>query len=550
MNNWEYASLLPTSPWRGGMTLSRTLSLRPSTGQSAYVLAQEFVPELANYRETYSKILSNQTVSANGPNLLAGLSSTQFEIIAEFLQGSDTTATEYGFRVRVGGGCFTTVAYSRTSGTILVDRRKSGDVDFYSGFANVASQQVSPIADGRVQLHVLVDWSSVELLANDGIACITENIFPPSSSTGIELYALDGTVTLLMLEFHPISSGARPDVPELEFRTNAGPFTAITGVWQANNEGLVADSELLGDVFACGGITTSSKGTYTGTLRIGTAGAAALVFLANKNLTAGFAANIDSISGCVKLWKLGSGVVLGEYRTTILTQYAYRIAVVFGGGSVSVFFGGGTAPVFNVSGAGGAGEYLGLNAWNGKVVFQDVEYSVSAVLPNPGYNSNAAAPWTPVGGTWAETAVGMRGTTPAGADVFLLSASQTTVSFVYEADLVVGTEGGAAALCFRFTAEADAGYCASIDQRADVVKLWRRADSAVLGTYSTEIGIRLHHLKVVAAGNAIDVYVDDKAEAVVHATDNTRAQDGFAGLNAFNGTAVFQNVYFHGANNN
>ena len=40
-----------------------------------------------------------------------------------------------------------------------------------------------------MKLHILIDRSSVEVFANDGEKVMTDRIYPPPGSDGIELYA-------------------------------------------------------------------------------------------------------------------------------------------------------------------------------------------------------------------------------------------------------------------------------------------------------------------------------------------------------------------------
>uniref|UniRef100_UPI0004C21C3F GH32 C-terminal domain-containing protein n=1 Tax=Streptomyces sp. NRRL S-455 TaxID=1463908 RepID=UPI0004C21C3F len=49
---------------------------------------------------------------------------------------------------------------------------------------------------GKLKLRVLVDWSSVEVFGGNGEAVITDQIFPDPSSTGVQVFAEDGTATL------------------------------------------------------------------------------------------------------------------------------------------------------------------------------------------------------------------------------------------------------------------------------------------------------------------------------------------------------------------
>ena len=51
--------------------------------------------------------------------------------------------------------------------------------------------------DGRVQLRILVDTTSIEVFANDGRAAITDLIFPRCGLNELALYAKDGEVALI-----------------------------------------------------------------------------------------------------------------------------------------------------------------------------------------------------------------------------------------------------------------------------------------------------------------------------------------------------------------
>ena len=107
------------------------------------------------------------------------------EIIAEFKVG---TASQFGFKVRTGSGEETLVGYDAPAGQVFVDRTKSGQVAFSSLFP---SRETAPLSaeDGRVKLHIFVDWSSVEVFGDDGQVCITDQIFPMPSSDGLALFA-------------------------------------------------------------------------------------------------------------------------------------------------------------------------------------------------------------------------------------------------------------------------------------------------------------------------------------------------------------------------
>jgi levanase len=68
--------------------------------------------------------------------------------------------------------------------------------------------QRAPLAarNGRVRLHVLVDWSSVEVFTDRGRVTITDQIFPDPSSDGLAVFASGGTARLQSLHIWHLRS--------------------------------------------------------------------------------------------------------------------------------------------------------------------------------------------------------------------------------------------------------------------------------------------------------------------------------------------------------
>jgi fructan beta-fructosidase len=121
-------------------------------------------------------------------------------------------------------------------------------------------------------------------------------------------------------------------------------------------------------------------------------------------------------------------------------------------------------------------------------------------------------------------------------DSFYLS-STTGADFTYEAD-VRPVNGIAAALTFRASADASQHYTANVDTSGGVVKLWRPGRD--IAVYPTPIVLgRSYHLTVVARGPNLRVQLN--GVQVIDAVDSTYAAGRF-GLNAFDGSAAFQNV--------
>ena len=199
MSNWNYAGGTPTSPWRNAQTLPREWHLRVIGGQTK--LVQEPVDELARLRGAPLYTSAHRTI-ASGSTVLAAKGKA-LEIHAEFDAGSASTV---GFKVRTGAnGDETLVGYDAKGGQVFIDRTKSGQSDFDPTFA---ARHSAPLTakGGRVHLRILVDWSSVQVFADNGEAVLTDLIYPAPTSDGLALYADGGTAQLKSLTVYPLKS--------------------------------------------------------------------------------------------------------------------------------------------------------------------------------------------------------------------------------------------------------------------------------------------------------------------------------------------------------
>nr|WP_302104898.1 glycoside hydrolase family 32 protein [Polycladomyces sp. WAk] len=197
MNNWQYAQDIPTSPWRGAMSFPRELSLKKVNGE--YVLVQKPVQEINKLRED-TRVWNNRIITP-GTELLPVRGET-LEIEAEFQLD---TADEFGLIVRKGTKEKTIIGYNVGNQTLFVDRTQSGRTDFSKDFPVVTKAQMKP-KNRVIQLHILVDRSSVEVFGNHGETVLTNQIFPDLKSQGLELYARGGNVKLQTLRIHRLKS--------------------------------------------------------------------------------------------------------------------------------------------------------------------------------------------------------------------------------------------------------------------------------------------------------------------------------------------------------
>jgi fructan beta-fructosidase len=198
MNSHYYAQQIPTSTWRGAMSLPRQISLRERDG--VLQLEQEPVRELRSLRSGHRRFIARDLGSEplRLPEPAAG---GGVELIADLDAGS---AAEFGLKVHVGQGQETRIGYQRSAGVLFVDRARSGQVP-----AEIfARRRTAPVAlrDGQLHLHVFVDASSVEVFADEGQRVFTQQVFPDRHSNGIEFYAEGGHARLQGLELWTLES--------------------------------------------------------------------------------------------------------------------------------------------------------------------------------------------------------------------------------------------------------------------------------------------------------------------------------------------------------
>lgn len=206
MNNWRYAGTLPTDNWRGNASIPRELKLK--TYREGLCLVQEPVEELRRICSPLAT-LENITV-VPGTNPLDDITINKAELIAEFEIG---TATEFGFKVRKSADEETVVGYDTVTMKLFVDRTNSGLTNFHPDFAAKHQAPLRPI-DNRVRMSIFMDWSSIEVFGGDGLAVISNTIFPASEGNGLELFAVGGNVKLVSLQINELKSIWRDEVKE------------------------------------------------------------------------------------------------------------------------------------------------------------------------------------------------------------------------------------------------------------------------------------------------------------------------------------------------
>jgi levanase/fructan beta-fructosidase len=182
------------------MSLAREVRLVTRGGRP--VLVQEAVDPLQNHEhELFS---ADQGPLAEGVTWLPAIANGDvLRIDAEFEPGA---ASKVGILLRAtdepagtaGQGERIVLAYDCTTGELSLDRTRSGNVGFHEDFPSVERVKV-PLEGGRLKLRVFLDRCSVEVFAQEGLATITDLVFPTHPGNAVGLLAEGDGAALVSL---------------------------------------------------------------------------------------------------------------------------------------------------------------------------------------------------------------------------------------------------------------------------------------------------------------------------------------------------------------
>lgn len=203
MSNWEYAQDVPTAPWRSAMTVPRELQLRSTP--VGLRLVQQPVKELKSLRipGASRKLRRASVTDANEWLAKAQFPEGLADVTVAFQPSR--TAARYGLEIQTGPNEATTLLADPQTGHLQLDRRRSGQTQFHEKFPGVF-QAPFRLNEGRWNVRVLVDWSSIEVFVNDGEVAITSLIFPSSGRNDLQFRILgdNDVAKVTALETHAL----------------------------------------------------------------------------------------------------------------------------------------------------------------------------------------------------------------------------------------------------------------------------------------------------------------------------------------------------------
>jgi sucrose-6-phosphate hydrolase SacC (GH32 family) len=210
MNCHRYAKHLPTSPWRGAMSVPRELHARRGA-DGRWQLLQRPLPALAGLRGPVQHLPACTLRDAARDILRPSLDGGQGQHALDIeLSITAATAGRSGLRLRVGSDEATAVGHDAERGVVFVDRSRSGyrppGDALYARRHEVAVP--APSTDRPLRLRALLDGCLLEVFVGDGESVISEQIFPAAGSDGLQLFAEGGSADFGGLHLWPMRAAS------------------------------------------------------------------------------------------------------------------------------------------------------------------------------------------------------------------------------------------------------------------------------------------------------------------------------------------------------
>lgn len=163
MSNWQYAGQVPTEKWRSTMSIPRELALKQANGE--ILLSSEPVKELVAIERAplINDLLKGREIKGIPGQFILKFDATKINDYSIILSNDIGDKVVFGY-------------YSATK-KYFIDRTKSGKVDFNPEFAKISfAPRLSTAESSDVEL--IIDASSVEVFADNGLTVMTSIFFP------------------------------------------------------------------------------------------------------------------------------------------------------------------------------------------------------------------------------------------------------------------------------------------------------------------------------------------------------------------------------------
>ena len=200
LNNWAYATHLPTDKWHGGAdSIVRQIRLRSVDGKPQLVSQPiEAFEKLEGAAEGRSDV----TVRADSSVSLPQPKTDAYRLRVEL--DADSDAEEVQFRLKQNDEHLAIVGYRFSSETVFVTRDKDAVADAMPGVYREVRKSTAKARNGIVKLDIIVDTTSIEVFANDGEAVLSNLVFTPPGANNLSVESIGGSTVIRHFRLTPL----------------------------------------------------------------------------------------------------------------------------------------------------------------------------------------------------------------------------------------------------------------------------------------------------------------------------------------------------------
>jgi fructan beta-fructosidase len=190
MSNWNYANVVPTSPWRSAMTIPRALTLAKIDDEVRLMSTPAKEMDLIVGKTKTLKAISVKDTFALEKQV-------DFSLTTFALTGT-VDAKSFVIRINNDVGEDMKFGFDMSSNRFFIDRSNAGSASFSKNFNGMNySQRISK--NDKITFKVYIDVASVEVFFDDGLNTMTGIFFPTEKFTHAKIYASD-SLTMHTLE--------------------------------------------------------------------------------------------------------------------------------------------------------------------------------------------------------------------------------------------------------------------------------------------------------------------------------------------------------------
>ncbi|WP_404425342.1 sulfatase-like hydrolase/transferase [Nibricoccus sp. IMCC34717] len=192
LGHWWNAAEMPTAPWQGALSFPRDLTLITATDKQP-VLAQRWAAELNDFLRPLNHVTRPQQTS--GESLRLGRARSG-RVRASFKASSDAMIELALF----GGANPVKLRYEAASRSLQLTRPPAWGDRQPRDFAETYTAHLAPSADGTIDLDVLLDRSTIEVLAGAGTVALSAVVLPNPDDQEISFSVASGKASAVQLQ--------------------------------------------------------------------------------------------------------------------------------------------------------------------------------------------------------------------------------------------------------------------------------------------------------------------------------------------------------------